>query len=237
MMNYENGRASGEDWLLGRVVRAFPQPTVLDVGGNVGAYATAIKRLDPAASVYCFEPHPATFDRMRLAAERWRFVPVNVGLSDDEGILELHDYGGRPDGTAHASLHKGVIEELHHAVSASQKVAVTTLDRFLDKGAISRVNLLKIDTEGHEYQVLAGAREALGRGEFDVIHFEFNEMNVLTRHFLRDFRSVLPDFTLHRLLPRGLLALPKDEPPMRQEVFAYQNIVAIRESAADVISG
>lgn len=231
ILNYENDRVSGEGWLLRRIVDVFPNPTVLDIGGNVGDYAVAVRKLAPKASVYSFEPHPVTFGRLRVAAERWSFTAINAGCGEREGVLDLYDYADRPDGSAHATLHQGVIEDIHRGRSTPHKVMITTVDRFLIEQRVSQVNLLKIDTEGHEYQVLVGARRALDAGEFDVIHFEFNEMNVMSRRFLRDFRELLPDFRLHRLLPGALLPLNASDAPLLQELFGYQNIVAIRERA------
>lgn len=232
ILNYESDKASGEDWLLRRVVEVFPNPTVLDVGGNVGAYSVAVKKLARRASVYSFEPHPETFDRLRAAAERWDFVAINVGCGDYEGVLDLHDYADAPSGSAHATLQRGVIEEIHRGTSVARQVAITTVDRFLSDHRISGVNLLKIDTEGYEYRVLIGARQALDASEFDLVHFEFNEMNVLSRRFLRDFRELLTGFRLHRLLPTGLLPLDAHDAPLVQELFGYQNIIAVRDRIA-----
>jgi FkbM family methyltransferase len=232
VLNYENGRASGEDWLLRRIAEVFPDPTVLDVGGNVGSYSIAIMQAAPKASVYAFEPHPVTFGRLQAAAERWGFVAINAGCGEQQGVLVLHDYADDPSGSAHATLYREVIEEIHRGASAGREVAITTVDRFLREQDIGAVNLLKIDTEGHEYQVLLGAQHALAAGNFDVIHFEFNEMNVFSRRFLRDFRELLQGFELHRLLPTDLLPLEARGAPLFQELFGYQNIIAVRARAA-----
>ena len=87
------------------------------------------------------------------------------------------------------------------------------------------VDFLKIDVEGHELAVLRGAERMLGAGSIRLIQFEFNEMNVVSRTFLRDFRLLLPNYTMYRLLPKGLL--PLGEVPVLTELFAYQNILAV----------
>ncbi len=53
-------------------------------------------------------------------------------------------------------------------------------------------------------------------------------MNLESRSFMNDFREVLFNYNLYRILPGGLLPL-KDSRPLLNEIFAYQNIVAIRK--------
>jgi hypothetical protein len=50
---------------------------------------------------------------------------------------------------------------------------------------LSRIDLLKIDTEGHELQVLRGAQKIVSAGLIRVLHIEFNEMNVFSGYFSR----------------------------------------------------
>ena len=104
---------------------------------------------------------------------------------------------------------------------------MTTLDAYARENGVRRIALLKVDTEGNEYKVLLGARELLRSGAIAAIQFEFNEMNVASRVFVRDFLDLLPNYDMYRLLPRGLLRI---DPyiPVYSEIFGFQNIVAIR---------
>jgi hypothetical protein len=91
---------------------------------------------------------------------------------------------------------------------------------------LQHISLLKIDTEGHEFEVLLGARNAIDRGSIEVVHLEFNEMNVISRIFCRDFFELLKDYSFYRMLPDGLLPLGPYT-AVTCELFAYQNLVAI----------
>jgi len=53
-------------------------------------------------------------------------------------------------------------------------------------------------------------------------------MNVYSRVFFRDFYELLVNYNFFRMLPDGLIFLGKYN-PIFQEIFAYQNIVAIRK--------
>ena len=90
---------------------------------------------------------------------------------------------------------------------------------------IKEVKFLKIDTEGNELNVLLGAKRLLKENRIETIQFEFNEMNVMSRVFFRDFLELMPDHTFYRLLPAGLLPIGKYS-PLTNEIFAYQNVIA-----------
>lgn len=87
--------------------------------------------------------------------------------------------------------------------------------------------LLKIDTEGNELAVLHGAQNALKNGKIEMVHFEFNEMNVISRVFFRDFWNLLHPlgFQFYRLLPNSAFEITRYS-PVDCEIFAFQNIIA-----------
>jgi FkbM family methyltransferase len=165
--------------------------------------------------------------RSRASALGLDIVPKAVGR--EEGELELHDYD-HGEGSEHASLYREVITTIHARNPVSVRVPVTTVDAVLAERNIRRVLLLKIDTEGHERAVLEGARESLRRGAIDIVQLEFNEMNVVSRTFFRDLLELLAGYRIFRMLPDGLV--PLSYSPRKVEIFAFQNIVAIREPLA-----
>lgn len=226
VLNYKNSRVSGEQSFLKNYLSG-KNGVVIDVGANEGNYSAEVLDFNPSVKVYAFEPHPVTFEKLsgKLSANH-QVTIVNKGLSDSAGFLELYDYENK-DGSSHASLFPEVITEIHGAGKAiSHKVSLTTLDDFIEKNSIDIISLLKIDTEGNELKVLRGGVEALKSKKIAAIHFEFNEMNVASRCFFRDFWKILDGYRFYRLLPNGMMEI-KQYSPLQCEIFAYQNIVAI----------
>jgi hypothetical protein len=86
---------------------------------------------------------------------------------------------------------------------------------------------LKIDTEGCELDVLKGFRRYIEGGKVGAVQFEFNEMNVLSRAYFHDFWNLMPGYDFYRLLPGGMIRL-EGYVPLFCEIFAFQNIVALR---------
>lgn len=228
LRNYENDYLSGEKHFLSLLGNCGPL-VVFDVGANIGSYSESIIKTNQEARIYAFEPHPTNFERLATSAREWGYQAINAALGDKTGQLKLYDYANN-DGSQHASLYKDVIKDIHKSEVHSHEVTVQTLDAFVKENAITAVDLLKIDVEGNEYKVLQGAKQSITRGMIDMIHFEFNEMNVVSRTFLKDIIELLSGYRFYRMLPDGLIDLGEYK-AYRMEIFAYQNIVAVRGSS------
>ena len=219
---------SGEYGFLRRL-SAVSELTVFDVGAHLGDYAVRLLELQRNARIWCFEPHPGTFKRLSSVAERSGFTAVNLGLSDAPGRVGLYDYAETAEsGSSHATLHADVIEGIHHGEATEREVDVTTVDLYMESERIPHVNLLKVDAEGHELAILRGAREAIVSGKVDVVQFEFNEMNVMSRVFFKDFYEALPGYSLYRMVVDGLAPIGAYR-PRTHELFVLQNVIAIRD--------
>jgi hypothetical protein len=83
----------------------------------------------------------------------------------------------------------------------SEPVTVTTIDSFIAKNRISAVTMLKVDTEGFDFQVLAGAASAISKGTIEAIQFEYNWRWLLNHSCLRDVFDLVKDkpYTLGKL--------------------------------------
>lgn len=227
VLNYEDARISGEDAFLRRFVRHVPQLVVIDVGANVGQYSSRIAALAANPVIFAFEPNPTAFARLQSESRRYAFTAINLACGETAGRAKLYDYATHEGGSQHASLYKEVIEKTHGGEASWREIEVTTLDRFIEAKGLREIHLLKIDAEGHELRVLQGAKRSIDQGLVHTIQFEFNEMNVISRVFFRDFYDLLPGYLFYRMLPDGLAPMGTYR-PTTCEIFAYQNIVAIR---------
>jgi FkbM family methyltransferase len=139
---------------------------VFDVGAYVGIFAMSAAIGAPDRQVHAFEPVPESFARLNenLRANRLtnvRAVPAAVGAIDGEITLHV------PDGVWLPS-HSSTKEDFRTG-TRPVPVAVTTLDRYAKERGLERVDLMKIDTEGNEDEVLAGAGELFARSRPYVI--------------------------------------------------------------------
>lgn len=232
ILNYKNNKISGESRFLSDYLKGKKDCIVFDVGANVGNYSQEVISNNRDVKIYAFEPHPITFKDLssKFDQSHNNVFMYNSAVGSEAGQLTLYDYDSK-DGSPHASIFQAVIEDIHQSKSIAHEISVVTLDSFIEENGIERIDLLKIDTEGNELNVLKGAANSIFAGRIKAIHFEFNEMNVISRAFFKDFWDFLPDYVFYRMLPDGLLCIDRYI-PLTCEIFAYQNIVAILRKEA-----
>ncbi|MEM7462610.1 MAG: FkbM family methyltransferase [Pseudomonadota bacterium] len=231
IMQWQNSVISGERYLITEVltkaVSRENYSVFFDIGSNEGNYAQELLDSFPNAEIHCFEPNPAQASRLKQRFHDHGNVKiVECAISDENADeLELYDYA-ISDGSQHASLYKGVLTDQHKAAAVkSHAVRARKIDDYCQETGVTHVNFLKIDVEGHEFAALCGAKELLRKGSIDLIQFEFNQMNVYSRTFLKDYYDLLPDFGFYRLRKDGLIRMQNYS--ARNEIFRFQNILAV----------
>lgn len=230
ILNYENNKVSGEQHFIEKVLPLYMLETPIlfvDVGANCGDYINLLKEFHPNASVLAFEPNPKTYQILEKKFNDSDVTVVNKGLGSIESVLKFYDRKDHDGSSAHGSLYRKVIEEIHKIEVVEMEIDITTFDAYLEENGIQKVTFLKIDTEGHELEVLKGAHRILENGNVDLLQIEFNEMNIVSRVFFRDIAESLTNYIPYRLLPTGAIRLKRN--PLRTELFAFQNIVFVNK--------
>lgn len=228
-INFEgrHGLGIAEERFLERLAPRLDGGAVFDVGANNGAYAAHVRRVAPGAAVTAFEPHPRSFAALARRLEGQGIALENLALGEREATLELHDFADA-DGSTQASLDRAAVA-LYTDRIVSHRVRCTTVDALLAARGIARLALLKVDTEGHDLQVLRGAREAIAARRIEAIQFEFIPANIATGVRMRDFFEVLAPggYALHRLCLNGELTPLGAYDVKRHEIYVTQILVAL----------
>lgn len=148
--------------------------TVVDVGANVGYYtALAASRVGKTGRVLAFEPSPLCYKKLAAMKRRNRLTRCftwNAGLSDIDGELMLYE-PTEDCGNLNATM-------VPNPDTTPILVEVRRLDDVLREEGIERVDLLKVDVEGHELRVFKGAAESLRKGIIRSILCEVNEYHL-----------------------------------------------------------
>ena len=108
----------------------------------------------------------------------------------------------------------------------THEVECTTLDRFMKDAGIEMIDLLKIDTEGHDLSVLKGARQALHDRRIRMIQFEFIPANIATGATMHGFFAMLAGYRIYRICLNGDLWPLDIYDTKRCEIFVTQNLIA-----------
>lgn len=179
---------------LARVWLRVKPKNVIDVGANLGNHAHFFA--SKGATVAAFEPSKANFallEQNLRAKNRGRTFKVAIGRTS--GFVELAFVAGDM-GSTHV---RGAMALESDASSPSERVALEPLDKF----QIHSVDLIKIDVEGYELEVLAGAEETLKRCKPWVwleLHEDENLVNASIPYSRRDIVSWLNERGFTRVL-------------------------------------
>lgn len=161
---YFDALADGIHDDLDRICAALlidPEGVVLDVGANIGTTSAIFSQHVPEGQVYAFEPGPNAFAALEanIAANGLSNVkPINLAVCAKPGTVRFVENSAYGHITADGS---------------GSDVASGTIDDFVASRALKRVDLIKIDVEGFERDVLAGAAETIEKFA-PVIYMEFN---------------------------------------------------------------
>ncbi len=126
------------------------QAVVIDVGTNIGNHAIYFDRVMGCSQVICFEPNPAAIDMLR----------ENVGMNHATAVDLSHIGVGVGRDSGHAKIllpqpHNIGAARLAASDDAQGTIPVEALDNII--AGLTDINLIKIDAEGMELDVLAGA--------------------------------------------------------------------------------
>lgn len=180
---------NGEYWLLSKLIEHVPdQGVLLDVGANLGHWSeTALKLADQIGKkidLHAFEPSSAT--RQQLVARLSSREGIQVSaLALSSAVGEANFFSnGEGSGTNSLDPYSG---------SEVERVATSTIDAYLSEECIENVAMIKVDTEGFDFEVIKGANNTLVRGGIELLQFEYNWRWLFNKASLREVFNFIAD--------------------------------------------
>ena len=182
---------------------------VIDVGANVGHFSLLLGDLVAPGNIFCFEPTPVTWGRLR------ENFTLNGWPTDH---LQNAAVGARPGKAYVPNTREPVTtNRLVPKQSASTiEISVVALDQFADRFVPGSIGLLKIDVEGHEAAVFQGGQTFLKKLKPRLIMFE-----CLSTHLDPSISEPL------RACGYSVYELGPDGNPRATSTTAAQNLFAI----------
>lgn len=144
----------------------LPGMTVLDIGANIGEITLlAAKRVGPQGKVFAFEPIYEIADQLNRHV---RMNSLDQVVIERSALSDVEDDGapiyascGQDVKDGHSGL--GSLYGGQGGEIPLQRTHMTTLDRWVSKLDLQRIDLIKIDIEGAELACLRGASSCLAR--------------------------------------------------------------------------
>jgi len=143
------------------------RPVIFVVGANIGLNELPLSDLDNA-EIYSFEPVPDTFAVLQSNFENNAVSNIhrfNIGFSSAAGT---YDIGIAEDSGSNSLVRTN---ETQDTVACE----FDTLDGFFEQHDVEKLDFLKIDTEGHDIEVLKGGEKTI-LSHRPVIQLEINRV-------------------------------------------------------------
>jgi FkbM family methyltransferase len=126
--------------------------TIVDIGAHIGTFAITSARSAREGIVYAFEPVEANYELLLRNIELNKLkniVPMRMAVAKDTGKGEMFV---QADATTGHSFH-------YRCNRNPVVVDTTSLEDFVDRVGIKKIDLLKMDCEGAEYDILINCPE------------------------------------------------------------------------------
>ncbi|WP_183407619.1 FkbM family methyltransferase [Nocardioides marmoriginsengisoli] len=148
-----------------RMLAAHEVDLVIDVGAAVGGYGSQLRKFGYAGDIVSFEPLDTAYAELSAVTgsdARWSTRQAALGSAAGEAQINIASNSDSssllPMGSAHTDAEPSV------GIIGSQTVRVERLDDVIDEFARPESRIfLKIDAQGFEREVLAGAAKTLER--------------------------------------------------------------------------
>jgi FkbM family methyltransferase len=194
--------------------------TYIDVGANIGVTTIpAAITVGNSGKVIAFEPHPRTVNYLR----------ENILLNRLDNV-EIQNYAlGDVQGTTYFTNKSS--DDMNKVISTDKsniQVPISLLDSFTEQ--CDKISLLKVDVEGYEKFVFAGAKQSMSKVEciyFEVDECNFSEFGYSSQDLLRQITSL--GFSVWQRNGQNQELIPIEVNAFVPPATGYENLFGIRD--------
>jgi FkbM family methyltransferase len=150
------------------------KPIILDVGANIGQSIGFFRKWFDNSTLHSFEPGSSTFSILKQNTKHLRDVYINniaLGQKRETKILIEHE----------ESQMSSFLEPGKHCwgrISGETLVQVDTLDEYCRRKGISKIDILKTDTQGYDLEVIKGGSQLLTENRIHLIFIEIGFLEI-----------------------------------------------------------
>jgi len=165
-----------------KILQDTEEPIIFDVGANTGQSILRYKKQFPNSIIHSFEPDKKEVEKLIVKYKNDNSVVLNnVAVGEKPGSLEFNISASSgyssfqkliPNTTWLKKRSKTIGIESEKFTTETINSKIITLDDYCSKNNITKIDILKIDTQGYEDKVLEGAIELLKYNKIKIIQLE-----------------------------------------------------------------
>lgn len=206
-----NGGTGYEEHCWEQIAQNFNKPNIIDVGANHGRLSNFYLSIFPGAKVYAVEPIKEFFDKI----DDTHLKKFNLALSNKKTTLTLYQSGRGS---------KPFPKNTKGKKTGSFTVRALPGDDFVKEFNLNKVDIIKIDTEGFDFEVLQGFKEVIKK-EKPFIQFELSKWWLKMGYTLKQAIDMFEEFNydLYYMTDKGFKNFSYELP---DSLFVTMNIFA-----------
>ena len=194
---------------------------VLDIGAHKGEFLNHIKKIKSIRKVYSLEPQKMIFNELLKEIDNKKFFAYNIAISNNNGKQKMQINDFSMTSTLSKLNEKSKYYKIKNLIIGNKKkkfefIKTEKLDFFTKKRKLKNIDLLKIDTEGHELNVVNSGLKTLKKTKYLLVEFRQNDLYL-------NYSSSL----LHKMITKNNFELVKNFkfPMFSMEDRLYKNIL------------
>lgn len=171
--------------------------TIIDIGANFGVMSLQFAKIASEGKVYSFEPTHYALIKLKRNLElnpalAKRIEVINSFLSAKS--LEKADIKAYSSWKVNDEKSNDMHPEHLGAAKSTEGVGSMTLDDFCKSKQLEKLDFIKIDTDGHEYEILQGAKQTITRYKpqliFEIGLYVMTEKNIDFNFYSNYFKEL-----------------------------------------------
>lgn len=149
--------------------------TVLDIGANIGQFATEIRQTLPNSKIYSFEPLKECFDNLNIKFKNDKnFKSFQFALGDKKEEVSMFKNEYLPSSSLLKLSHNHTELFPNTSKTTEEKISIVKLDDL--KLELEKNTLIKIDAQGYEDKIINGGLNTFSKARVLLIETSFIEL-------------------------------------------------------------
>jgi FkbM family methyltransferase len=152
---------------------------IFDAGAHHGQTALTYYALFPDAEIFSFEPFPASYEQLKAnTAAHSQLKAYNLALGNASGYATFHVNASSQTNSLLQTDEGGAATWGENLLNTVQTISVEaiTIDDFVNREQVACIDILKLDTQGTEYQIIEGAAQTIAANKIKLIYTEIITM-------------------------------------------------------------